>query len=121
MQYTYEKGISTVYSLIFRYESNQTVKDKIRKFKVIADTSELTDRIIDKGLSSPFSDFDDSSQYYCAVEADGNIIITRNGKDFKDSVIPVMTPDEYLNSICVLRGSGFSDYQTSIDPGIWQS
>jgi len=26
------------------------------------------------------------------------LIITRNGKDFKESEIPVLTPGEYLNS-----------------------
>ena len=26
-----------------------------------------------------------------------NMLITRNGKDFKESTIPVLTPDEYLN------------------------
>jgi predicted nucleic acid-binding protein len=89
---------STMYYLLSRYENNDTVKDKIRKFKVIAETSDLTDRIIDKGLSSRFVDFEDSLQYYCAVRAECNIIITRNGKDFKDSEIPILTPDEYLNS-----------------------
>jgi predicted nucleic acid-binding protein len=90
---------STVYYLLSRFEDKGVVKEKIRKFKVIAETSDLTDKIIDKGLSSKFSDFEDSLQYYCAVKMDCNILITRNGKDFKESVIPVLTPDEYLNSL----------------------
>jgi len=66
---------------------------------VIAETSDLTDRIIEKGLASKFSDFEDALQYNCAVQMDCNILITRNGKDFKESIIPVLTPDEYLFSI----------------------
>jgi predicted nucleic acid-binding protein len=90
---------STTYYLLARFEDKEIVKEKIRKFKVIAETSDLTDKILEKGLVSNFPDFEDSLQYYCAVEMDCNIIITRNGKDFKKSVIPVLTPDEYLASI----------------------
>ena len=90
---------STVYYLLSRFEDNEVVKEKIRKFKVIAETSDLTDKIVDKGLSSKFNDFEDSLQYYCAINMDCNILITRNAKDFKQSVIPVLTPDEYLNSL----------------------
>lgn len=90
---------STVYCLLSRFEDKELVKEKIRKFKVVADTSDLTDKIIDKGLSSKFSDFEDSLQYYCALKMDCKILITRNSKDFKESDIPVLTPDEYLNSL----------------------
>ncbi len=90
---------STVYYLLSRFEDKEQVKEKIRKFKVIVETSDLTDKIVDKGLSSKFSDFEDSLQYYCAIKMDCKILITRNGKDFKESEIPVLTPDEYLNSL----------------------
>ncbi len=90
---------STVYYLLSRFEDKELVKEKIRKFKVIAETSDLTDKIVDKGLSSKFSDFEDSLQYYCAIKMDCKLLITRNGKDFNESEIPVLTPDEYLNSL----------------------
>ena len=90
---------STVYYLLSRYENKDVVKEKIRKFKVIAETSDLTDKVIEKGLSSKFSDFEDSLQYYCALNMECNVIITRNAKDFKESDIPVLSPDEYLTSL----------------------
>lgn len=90
---------STIYYLLARFEDKEIVKEKIRKFKVIVETSDLTEKVIDKGLESKFSDFEDALQYYCALKMDCNIIISRNGKDFKESDIPVLTPDEYLNSI----------------------
>jgi predicted nucleic acid-binding protein len=90
---------STVFYLLSKYEDKEEVKEKLRKFKVLSDTSDLTEKIIDKALSSNFLDFEDALQYHCALEMDCNILITRNGKDFKESEIPIMTPDEYLNSI----------------------
>ena len=90
---------STVFYLLSKFEDKEVVKEKMRKFKVIAETSDLTDKIIDKGLASKFRDFEDSLQYYCAIGAESSILITRNEKDFKESELPVFTPDEYLNSL----------------------
>jgi len=90
---------STVYCILSKFENKEKVKEKIRKFKIIAETSDLTDKIVEKGLSSKFSDFEDSLQYYCAIEKECNTLITRNGKDFKESSIPVLSPNEYLSSL----------------------
>lgn len=89
---------STVYYLLSRFESVEVAKEKIRKLKVIAETSDLTEKVIDKGLVSKFSDFEDSIQYYCAVKNGCNLIITKNVKDFKESEIPILSHGEYLNS-----------------------
>ena len=90
---------STVFYVLSRFESKEIVKEKIRKFKTIAKTADLTDKIIDKGLSSKFGDFEDALQYFCALKTGSSIIITRNEKDFKLSEIPVFSPDEYLSKL----------------------
>lgn len=90
---------STVFYILSRFESKEIVKQKIRKFKTIAKTADLTDKIIDKGLSSKFSDFEDALQYFCALKTGCTIIITRNEKDFKESEIPVFAPNEYLSKL----------------------
>lgn len=89
---------STVYYLLSRFEDKEVVKEKIRKFRVISDTADLTNRIVDKALASKFSDFEDALQYYCAVKMDCNILVTRNQKDFKESDFPVLSPEEYLKT-----------------------
>jgi len=89
----------TVYYLLTKFESAEKVKDKLRKFKIISEISDLDERVIEKGLSSNFSDFEDALQYHCALKADCNLLITRNAKDFKESALPVMTGEEFLYSI----------------------
>jgi predicted nucleic acid-binding protein len=74
---------STLYYVLSRFEHKENVKSKIRKLKVIAITSDLTDKILEKALSSKFGDFEDSLQYNCALDSETHILITRNGKDFK--------------------------------------
>ena len=90
---------STVFYLLSKFENSEIIKEKLRKFKIISHISDLTDKIIEKGLLSNFHDFEDALQYHCALKADCNILITRNGKDFKGSDIPIMTAEEYLKSL----------------------
>jgi predicted nucleic acid-binding protein len=89
----------TVYYLLTKFESSGKVKEKLRKFKIISEISDLDDTIIEKGLSSNFPDFEDALQYHCALKADSDIILTRNAKDFKESAIPVMSGEEFLQSL----------------------
>jgi len=90
---------TTVAYILSKYESLEKVKEKLRKFKIISEISDLDEVTIEKGLNSGFADFEDSLQYFCAIKSECNVLITRNQKDFKDSVIPVMSADEYLISI----------------------
>ena len=90
---------STIFYVLSKFENSKIVREKLRKFKVIADTSDLTDKIIEQGLSSKFNDFEDALEYYGALKAACSILITRNEKDFKRADIPVMNPDEYLKSL----------------------
>jgi len=89
----------TVYYLLTKFESSDKVKEKLRKFKIISETSDLDDQIIEKGLASGFSDFEDALQYYCALKADCNVIISRNAKDFREYAIPVMSGEEFLHML----------------------
>jgi predicted nucleic acid-binding protein len=50
-------------------------------------------------IASDFLDFEDGLQYFSAIKVKGiEAIITRNVKDFKTSVIPVLTPAQFLSA-----------------------
>jgi hypothetical protein len=66
------------------------------KFKVLVEVLPVNDKIIDLSLVSGFKDFEDAIQYYTAIENDMDLILTRNKKDFKNSILPVLTAREYL-------------------------
>jgi predicted nucleic acid-binding protein len=89
-------SFTTVDFILNKYESEDSVRAKLRKFKIICEVGEVNEEIIDKGLNSAFKDFEDAVQYYSALQANCSVIITRNAKDFKHSSIPVMTAEEYL-------------------------
>lgn len=90
---------STVFYVLSKIEHPDIVLEKLRKFRIISETSDLSDNIVAKGLSSKFKDFEDALQYYCALQSKCEILITRNVKDFKRSEIPVMTSEEYIQSL----------------------
>ena len=92
-------SIATVNYFLSKFQTPEIAREKLRKFKIICEICKLDEPIIEKGLNSSFKDFEDSVHYFSAIAADCEIIITRNGKDFKKSSIPVMTADEYLKSI----------------------
>ena len=87
------------------YVLNHALKIKdtrtiLTKFKVLVQTFELNDKIVELALSDHlFVDFEDGIQYYTALESNCEIIITRNLKDFKNAKIPVMSPVEFISKI----------------------
>lgn len=89
--------VNTNYVLI-KTESDTIVLEKLRKFKIICSVCEIDDLIIEKSLNSGFKDFEDAVQYYSALKANCKTIITRDAKGFLKSDLPVMSPNEYLNS-----------------------
>lgn len=66
------------------------------KFKVLVEVLPMDDKILELALVSDFKDFEDAIQYHTALENELNLILTRNKKDFKKSVLPVFTAKEYL-------------------------
>jgi len=70
----------------------------LRKFKLLVNVLPMDDKIIDLSLDSDFKDFEDAIQYNTALENNLNLIITRNLKDFKQSVLPVLTARDYLTT-----------------------
>ena len=92
-------SFTTIDYVLNKYEISESVLNKLRKFKIICEVCEVNEETIDKALNSSFKDFEDAVQYFTALQSNCSIILTRNGKDFKHSTIPIMTAEEYLSSI----------------------
>lgn len=61
--------------------------------------SSMTQDDFDRAVALKASDFEDALQYYSALQADCEAIITRNKEDFLFSEISVYTPTEFLSKI----------------------
>lgn len=86
---------STVSFLLHRHGS-EGVRSLLSNFRQLSRVAASDERTVDDALASQFKDFEDAMQYYTALHAGADVIITRNGKDFTASKLPVMTATEYL-------------------------
>src|SRR5690606_1379089 len=92
-------SFATVNYFLSKFESPQIAREKLRKFRILCEICSLNAQTIEKGLNSIIKDFEDALQYFSATESDCELIITRNRKDFKKSLLPLMTSDEFLKSL----------------------
>lgn len=68
----------------------------IGKFKTLVNVLPVNSKTIDLAVASDFNDFEDAIQYCCAIENSLTTIVTRNIKDYKKSMIKVLTPEIFI-------------------------
>ena len=76
-----------------------STSEMLKKFRILCEVAEVDEINIDKSLFSKFTDFEDAVQYFSALKANADCVITRNSKDFILSEIPIFSPQEFLSSI----------------------
>ncbi len=91
--------ISNVYYLLRQTAKHEKVIEKLKLLISITEILVINRDAIVQALNSDFKDFEDALQNYSAeINQEIEIIITRNTKDYKNSSLSVMTPDNYLKS-----------------------
>ena len=88
--------VSNVYYLLRKRSTHEKVIKKLNQLLTLIDVLVIDKQIILKAMNSKFKDFEDAMQNY-ASETFGKVdmIITRNVKDYKNSEIAVMAPEQY--------------------------
>jgi predicted nucleic acid-binding protein len=94
--FTSALSIANVNYILLKQRKAEDAKQILRKLKLIVGILGLDEKIVDLALNDDtFDDFEDSLQYYSALENDIEIIISRNLKDFVNSKLPVMTAGQF--------------------------
>ena len=89
----------TTASYLLRKHGSEGVRNLLANFRRLSRVATTNEHTVDDSLASQFTDFEDAMQYYTALRAKADVIVTRNGKDFTNSKIPVMTAAEFLATI----------------------
>ncbi|MBA5792706.1 PIN domain-containing protein [Flavobacterium sp. xlx-214] len=97
--FTSPTSIGNTFYVLAKYENTKIALEKIRKFKLLCSISVMDEEVVEKAINSDFKDFEDAMQYYSAISANCDLILTRNEKDFKNSMIPVMNAESYLQTV----------------------
>ncbi len=100
--FDYEVMISalTVANLAYIIDRlNKRPHGAIGKLLPLVQVVDLTSASIEETVVSVFKDFEDGLQHSLALAVGADVIVTRNVKDFKPSLIPVRTPTEFLAAL----------------------
>jgi predicted nucleic acid-binding protein len=90
-------SFSNLYYVLRKVGSHKKVINSLQNLSEFVDILKVDSEIIKSALFSDFKDFEDSIQYFSALENKKvGYIITRNIKDFRESSLPVMTPEIFL-------------------------
>jgi len=86
-------------SYLLKKNDADTIKSLIKQFCTYCNVEVVDSDCVVSATESKFDDFEDTMQYRCAQKAKADYIVTRNIKDFKDSEVPVLTPEDFLKAI----------------------
>jgi predicted nucleic acid-binding protein len=90
-------SFSNLYYVLRKFGTHKKVINSLQELSEMVDILKVDNDIVKSALTSDFKDFEDSIQYFAAQEHKKiDCIITRNIKDYKDSPLPVMTPETFL-------------------------
>ena len=80
--------------------SLEQCRTKIRNLCTLFDVAEINKEVILSAIDNEnFSDLEDSLQNECGTTSSVDYIVTRNGDDFKNSAIPIVTPKEFIEIV----------------------
>jgi len=90
---------SNVYYLLRQTAKHERVIEKLKLLLTITEVLIIDKEVLVLAMNSKFKDFEDAMQNYAAIKAQTvDTILTRNLKDFRNSEIGVMTPEDYLKT-----------------------
>ena len=98
--YISASAVTDIYYIVKKELKNKDVViDLLKKLLKTINIAAVTETAIYEALDLGWNDFEDSVQYVSGQKIRADFIITRNPKDFTESLIKVRTPDEFVNQI----------------------
>jgi predicted nucleic acid-binding protein len=103
--YNNYQGFTSVHSLLnVHYVAKKVHGEQMTRIalqKILARINVITESgtFIHEALKSTFKDFEDAVQYFAALSANADYIITRNIRDYQNSAIPVLTAEIFLSTL----------------------
>ena len=93
--YTSSHSIATTHYLLKKYLDEKDLREILINILDYLNIVAIDLDVLKKGLKSKHKDFEDALQIISAYSIEKiDCIVTRNIKDFKESEIPVLSPDE---------------------------
>ncbi len=86
--------ITTLDYLISKAINRKQAKIEIQKLLTLFNIADVNSIVLKLSINSEFNDFEDAVQYYSGEHSEVEGLVTRNTKDYKNTDLPIYTPDE---------------------------
>ena len=91
--------IVNCFYLLKKYYDRSMLYEKMSALCQLACVTEINDSSVQEALKQEWPDFEDCVQYISASNNGYDYIVTRNVSDYIHSSIPVLMPEDFLNTI----------------------
>lgn len=75
------------------------IRNLIGAFINVGNVTVVDRKTVEYSVTSAMADFEDAMQEYSALRSKCDVIVTRNKKDFVETEIQLMTPQEFIDSL----------------------
>lgn len=89
-------SLPNLFYLLRRAKGPGAARGAARLLRDIFTLVPLDGQIANQALDADIADFEDAIQFFSALRADADVIVTRNPKDFPTTDIALQTPTEFL-------------------------
>ena len=96
-----ESSLATLFYLSFDIYKIENANLKLSEFINACELVHANKQVVNRALQSAFRDKEDALQYFTAMHAEAECVVTRNVKDFRkaEPALPVMLPEDFINSL----------------------
>jgi predicted nucleic acid-binding protein len=96
-------SVTDIMYILRKYIEPTLVHEAVQTLLFIIDVADVLKSDIQAAFLSDIKDYEDAVQACCAVRIKADYIVTRDIKDFKNSIIPAISAQEALKIMTVQR------------------
>jgi predicted nucleic acid-binding protein len=82
--------------VVRKYAGREKAFEALRLLRDVFQPVDLTAQVLSQAMDADFADFEDAIQYFSALRAGAETLVTRNPDDFPRAGLGVLTPTEFL-------------------------
>lgn len=94
------------YYLIRKASGSRKAANALRLLRGVFEPIVVDGQILNQAMDSRLTDFEDAVQYFCALRAQAECLVTRNPGDFPKGPLPIVSPAEFLALLAEAREKG---------------
>lgn len=89
-------SFSNCYYILHKHAGRRNAEKAMRILRDVFVPVDLTAQLLNQAIDAGFVDFEDAIQFYSALHAQSDALITRNPDHFPRSGMPILSPAELL-------------------------